>query len=129
MELAPQPGDFALDLHTDGATNQSFQKFSVDVDGTRVEVSSLHQLRRIERESEQRYRNGEGEALRFRLWNQDESNRDVNTFGSHGTLGDQSYGAEPLKKSGKIGVRRHGEEKPTVELGPGMKRATSALKG
>jgi len=134
MELAPQPGDFALDLHTDGEGDQGFQKFSVDVDGTRVEIDSLHKLRQIERDSEQRYRNGEGEPLRFRGYTQDSSNLDVNSFGDSGEIGEgtvkRAYSAgAPLEKSGKIGIRRHGEDQPQVTLGPGMKKAASSLPG
>lgn len=128
-----------FDLRTDGASGRGFQKFDVyqqvpDRDGTliqqRVTVDSVHTLRRIERESEQRFRNGEGEALRFRMASQDASNRQSGSFGNAGTIGDQAYeGAVPLKKSGKVSVKRHGETKPTVKLGPGMRGAASALKG
>jgi hypothetical protein len=127
MILAPQPGDFAMDVG--GVKGAAFKKFSVNVDGQRVEVDSLHTLRRIERESEQRYRNGEGEPLRFRMWNQSASNKDVNSFGEAGSIGEQTYGSgTPLQKSGKVGVRRHGEEAPTVKLGPGMKQAAAGVK-
>lgn len=46
-----------------------------------VEVNSLRDIRRIERESEQRYRDGVGEPYVFRLYSQDSSNRDVGTLG------------------------------------------------
>lgn len=129
LELAPQPGDFTMDVRSDGGTNKPVQKFSVDVDGRAVEVDSLHTLRRIERESEQRYRNGEGAPLRFRMWNQDRSNKDVGSFGTAGKIGDQTYDSgTPVPKSSKVDVRRHGEAKPRVPLGPGLRRAVSPLK-
>lgn len=50
--------------------------------GQRTErVSSITDIRRIEKESEQRYANGEGRPFRWRDLSQDKSNRDVNTFG------------------------------------------------
>lgn len=48
--------------------------------GNRVEVDSLHTMRRIERESEQAYRNGEGEPIVFRRWANTDSNKDVHTL-------------------------------------------------
>lgn len=118
MELAPQPGDFAMDVG--GVKGAAFQKFDVDVDGHPVTIDSLHTLRKVERESEQRYRNGEGEPLRFRMWNNDRSNRDVSSFGETGQIGEQTYtSGTPLKKSGKITVKRHGEEKPTIKVAKG----------
>ena len=127
-----------FDMRTDGERGRGFQKFDVyqqvpTKDGLvqeRVTVDSIHTLRRIERESEQRFRNGEGEALRFRMASQDRSNKQAGSFGNAGTIGDQAYeGAVPPKKSGKVSVKRHGETKPTVKLGPGMRGAASALKG
>jgi len=130
LEIAPQPGDFAMDARSDGGTGKGFQKFSVDVDGHPVEIDSLHKLRTIERESEQRYRNGEGEPLRFRAWTQEASNMGVSAFGDRGKIGDQVYDSgTPHTKSEKVSVRRHGETKPSIPLGPGMRRAKTALKG
>ncbi len=134
MELAPQPGDFTMDARSDGGTNKSFQKFTVDVDGRPTEIDSLHKLRMVERDSEQRYRNGEGEPLRFRMWNQTASNRDVNSFGTAGTIGEgtvqRAYDSgTPAPKSPKVSIRKHGETKPRIPLGPGLSRARSPLKG
>jgi hypothetical protein len=128
-----------FDMRTDGTGDRAFQKFDVyrQVPASggrlvqeRVTVDSLHTLRRIERESEQRFRNGEGEALRFRMASQDTTNKQVSAFGDSGTIGGQAYsnGAH-LRKSGKVSVKRHGTEKPQVKLGPGMRRAASPLKG
>lgn len=115
MELAPQPGDFTMDAG--GVKGAAFRKFDVDVDGRAVTIDSLHTLRRIERESEQRYRNGEGEPLRFRMWNQDRSNRDVNAFGTAGRIGDQTYDSgTPAPRSAKVDIRRHGPRKPRISI-------------
>lgn len=65
----------------------TFTPFSVEVQGrngvhqTRT-VDSLHTLRTIERETEQAHRNGEGQPMRFRMWSNDRSNGDVNSFGA-----------------------------------------------
>ena len=128
-----------FDLRTDGGGGHdaSLQKFTVHRqiptrDGLvqRAEtIDSMHTLRKIERESEQRYANGEGEPLRFRVYNQDRSNMDANSFGAAGQIGGRAYdsGQTPKKKQ-NIATKRHGERKPTVPLGPGMRRASTPLK-
>jgi hypothetical protein len=136
MELAPQPGDYAFDLKTDGDGGKGFQKFTVHrqlptKDGLKqVEetVDSVHALRRIERDSEQRYRDGEGEPQRFRAYAQGHSNMDVGSFGTAGTIGGRSYDSgQTPKKSKKIATRRHGTEKPKVAVARGA--GHSPLKG
>lgn len=61
-----------------------FQPFTVDFGKGPVEITSLAQVRQIERESESRARNGEGERLVFRAFSQDRSNYDVNTLEAYG---------------------------------------------
>lgn len=116
------------DLRTDGAGGRSFQKFTISLGGRDVVIDSLHKAQAIERESEQRYRNGEGEPIRFRMLHQDRANKDVNTFGNAGQIGEQAYsnGQQPAK-SGKIGIRRHGEDQPRVKVA--RHAGQSALKG
>lgn len=48
-----------------------------------VAISSLADIRRMERESEQAWRNGDpgAQPLRWRAYSQDDSNQDVNCFG------------------------------------------------
>ena len=46
-----------------------------------VPVASLRDIRRIERETEQAHRNGEGQPMRWRDYSNDRSNADVHTFG------------------------------------------------
>lgn len=117
----------------DASGGAAFKPFDIDVDHHRVTIDSVHTARRIEQISEQRYRNGEGEPIRFRMLNNDASNKDVNAFGHRGTIGGQTYadGEAPAPKARKkIGVKRHGTEAPEVTVGPGMKgHAASALKG
>lgn len=134
LRQTPRPGDFAMDLRSDSGTGP-FQKFTVarlGPDGAHHEevIDSLHKVRQIERDSEQRYRDGEGEPLRFRAFSQSASNRDVGSFGREGRIGDRTYdsGQAPAR-SGRVGLKRHGQTKPTIPLGPGLRRATTALKG
>lgn len=92
-------------------------------------VSSVAQMRRIERESEVAARNGEGEQVRFRMWSQDRSNGDTNTFGSPDT--------PVLSAAAKAKFGRRGAMKPLAEaeaneraLGPGVTDSNvSALVG
>lgn len=127
-----------FDLKGDGDGDKGFQKFTVHrqqptkiADGTyalqHVEetIDSLSKVRKIERESEQRYRDGEGEPLRFRAYAQGASNTDVGAFGASGTIGGRAYdsGAAPTKKK-NIGVTRHGTTKPTVGVARGAGRSS-----
>lgn len=120
MVLAPQ--EMHTDLKTDGEGGKGFQKFTVHrlgPDGQQHEetIDSLHKLRAIEKDSEQRYRDGEGEPLRFRGYAQDASNLDQNSFGDAGTIGARTYnsGGTATKKS-NIDVTRHGTQKPNVKV-------------
>jgi hypothetical protein len=73
-----------MDLRTDGegTSGHTFQKFHVrDGRNQLVEIDSTSKLRQVERESEQLARNGEGQIVRFRAWEQDHSNMGVNVFG------------------------------------------------
>jgi hypothetical protein len=114
MAWIPQVG--AIDA------KEPFQRFSIYQDGQKVEIDSLHKMRQIEKESEQRYINGEGEPLRFRAYSQNTSNTDVSSFGEAGKVGAgstaRSYdsGQQPKKKA-NISVKRHGEKAPTVRRG------------
>lgn len=127
MDWIPQVG--AIDA------KEPFQRFEVlrqvpTRDGLvqqRETIDSVHKLRQIEKDSEQRYANGEGEPLRFRVYNQNASNMDSNSFGESGTIGGRSYdsGQAPQKKQ-NLGVRRHGTKKPKIPAGPGVPRSGSS---
>lgn len=128
LDRAPQPGDFALDLKTDGEGDQGFQKFTVHrqiptKDGpVQVEetIDSLHKLRQLEKDSEQRYIDGEGEVLRFRGYNQESSNMDVGSFGTAGEIGGRHYDSgQAPQKTDKIAITRHGQRKPQVTVAKG----------
>lgn len=72
-----------VDMERMWTTNRrfSFEPFTVELDGQQVEISSLHQLREIERTSEKKYLNGEGQPLVWRAYSQDPSNQDRNSLG------------------------------------------------
>lgn len=91
-------------------------------------IDSTHTMRRIEQDSEQRFRNGEGEPLRFRALSQDRSNLDQGCFGTSGQIGAQAYdsGKAPQKKD-NIAVTRHGTTKPKVTVA--RHGGSSPLKG
>ncbi len=66
---------------------EPFREFDVQVQrqggGTETRhIDSLSKLRQVERESEQRSRNGEGQPLVWRDYAQDQSNHDVHTLGA-----------------------------------------------
>lgn len=139
--LPTRPIPFAnFDLKTDGDGGRGFQKFDIwrqtpQKDGTLVQqretIDSLHKLRRIEADSEQRYRNGEGEPMRFRGYANNASNMDRNSFGDAGRIGDRTYdsGAQPQRKQ-NVQVARHGQAKPKIPVGPGLsRRGATPLKG
>ena len=125
-----------FDIKTDGGTNRGgFQKFTVHrqvmtKEGPQQEevvIDSLHTLRRIERESEQAHRNGEGEKLAFRAYSNEPTNKDVGLFGPF--IPEETK----LKKSGRVSVKvvtppdaAEGGE-PTVATGPGMHGVSQAL--
>ncbi len=83
--------------------------------GNGVEINSLHDIRRIEREAEKRYRDGVGEPLVFRKYSQDNGNLHTNTLGD---APQQGPSAEWMKKNGhKIGSIREGD---IPGMGPSM---------
>lgn len=133
MQWIPQAG---FDMKTDGEGRKGMQKFRVHRqiqtrDGLQhIEetIDSVHKLRQLEKDSEQRYRDGEGEPMRFRGYSQNASNNDVGAFGTSGVIGERAYDSgQPLKKSSKIGVARHGQDKPRVKVARGG--GGTALKG
>lgn len=117
-----------FDLSTDGEGGKAGQKFTIHRqvptrDGlVQVEevIDSAHARRQIEKDSEQRYRDGEGEPIRFRMDHQSRSNMDRNSFGDSGQIGSRSYdsGKTPASKS-NLSIGRHAE-KPKRPLGPGL---------
>ena len=92
--MVPIPAAPAMDFGPSGGTG--FKGFSIteEVNGRleHIQIDSLSALRKVERESEQRARNGEGRPLIWRDYNQDRSNGDVHTMAKD--LGDP-HGVAP----------------------------------
>ena len=93
--LEPIPA-IRLSLFSDGDSKSGsgdFTKFTTQIEdpsspeGFRdVTISSLHDIRRLERESEQAERNGEGRRMVWRDYSQDPSNADTHTLGKDPSL-------------------------------------------
>lgn len=123
-----------LSLGRDSGSSEGFQKFEVyrqvptreGLTQVRELVDTPRKARQIERDSEQRYKDHEGEPLRFRALHQSRSNMDQNSFGESGKIGGREYssGSQPTKK---MPVTRHGTQKPKVKLAKGG--GASPLKG
>lgn len=119
MQWVPQVG--RMDLLSESA------KF-VQYDGQNnpVVVDSFAAMRRLEAESDQQYRNGEGQPIRFRALHQSHSNMDRNTFGEGPAVRPSVAGKQKFGLGGGAKVLS-GE--PDVEFGPGVNESnTSALK-
>lgn len=88
-----------------GAGFKAFTIEEVDQRGVaqRIEVDSVHKLRRLERESEVRARNGEGRPLVWRDYAQDRSNHDVHTLATQDQLGDP-HGCEAVRAAAKATI-------------------------
>lgn len=127
MEWVPQVG------RMDAGSGPSFRAFTTEIDqpdgsSKSVEVTSLHQLRQIERASHQAAANGEGRPMTFRAWSQSRGNLDVPTTGP-----------PPSQRPDPEFVRRHGQalreglgadltQPDQIALGPGVTEgAMSAL--
>lgn len=118
----------------DAGSGPSFRSFTTEVDqpdgsSKRVEVTSLHQLRQIERQSERAAANGEGRPMIFRAWAQGRSNLDQSTLGP-----------PPSQAPDPEFVRRHGQairdglgadltRPDEIALGPGVEEAAMSALG
>lgn len=127
VKMIPIPAIGSMDI---GAVKSvGFQGFeTTDGRGHPVLVDSLHKLRQVERESEQAYRNGEGQPMVWRRYAQDPSNRD------QPTLSKSYYGGDAPTPAAKqrfgSTAQRHGDAEPAGTYGPGVSDANaSALKG
>ena len=106
---------------------EPFQEFETrDGQNRRVTVDSLHALRKVERQSEQDYRNGEGQPLVWRSYSNDASNRDVHALHPGWTGGERPDPAF-VRKHGAT-FRRGNDSVAETDYGPGVSDATpSAL--
>ncbi len=100
-----------------------------DGQNRRVHVESFAQMRKIERESEQQYRNGEGQPMRFRALHQNRGNMLDNTFGE--APNEKPTAASAKRFGGATRAIAGGDgAPPDVAFGPGVSESNaSALKG
>jgi hypothetical protein len=105
---------------------EPFQEFEArDGQNQPVLVDSLAKLRKIERESEQQYRDGEGQPLVWRRYSNDPSNHDVHTLHPSWTGGARPDPAFVKKHAATI---RRAADVADTDYGPGVSDATpSAL--
>jgi len=89
-----------------------------------VEVTSLRQVRELERMSERAARNGEGEQYVARAWAQEPGNLSVSTLPVPTQRAPKTRDAKGREK---VGVRVHADE-PSVTLGPGLTGRSSLSK-
>lgn len=115
MRWIPQVG--RMDLRSDG-DSESFRKFTTtDGRGNRVEIDSLATLRRVERESEVAFRNGEGQPMVWRQYAQDASNRDQHTL--HRILDGGEHPTNEAKHRFGSSLQKSASE-PDAAFGPGV---------
>jgi hypothetical protein len=113
----------------DAANGPGFTAFTArDGQNRQVEVSSLHQLRTIERESEQHYRNGEGQPLVWRHYSNERSNRDVHALHPTWHGGEAPDPTWVKKHAGDLKRATKEADAEGTDYGPGVSDATpSAL--
>lgn len=104
---------------------EPFQRFETfDGQNRRVTVDSLKKLRQIEKESEQQFKNGEGQPIVFRAWSNDNSNKDQSAL--HKSWDGGEHPTEDAKRKFGSPIRTTNED--AGEFGPGVTDAnTSAL--
>ena len=104
------------------------QEFTTsDGQGNRITIESFAQMRQLERDSEQQYRNGEGQPLRFRALHQHRTNREVNTFGE---APQEKPTREAAERFAPKAIAGGDGSAPDIPFGPGVHEGNaSALKG
>jgi hypothetical protein len=127
MAWIPQ-AKFSLFSDSDSEGGGSFAKFTLPVEdpgapgGFRQEtVASLQDIRRLEKESEVRERNGEGRRMVWRDYSQDHGNKHTHTLGADPSLTPSKTFANgtPVKiRRGDLVIADHGEQHLGPKTGP-----------
>lgn len=127
MSWIPQ-AKFSLFSDSGREAGDSFAKFTLPVEdpgspsGFREEtVGSLADIRRLERESEQRERDGEGRRMVWRSYSQNDSNKDKHTLGEDPSLKPPKHysNGTPVKiRRGAPVIADHGEQQDAPRGGP-----------
>ena len=114
-------------VHYGSVKTCAFKAFDTrDGYGQPVHIDSLRKLRQVEKESEQAYRNGEGQPLVFRAW---ANQRNGNKLDSplHASMDGGEHPTAAAKQRFGSAIRAQATE-PSGEYGPGVSDAnTSAL--
>lgn len=125
-QTTPIPGIGRMDIGAvKGASFQSFT--TTDGRGQPVFVDSFHKLRQIERDSEQAYRNGEGQPMVWRHASQYGSNRDAPTL-SRDYYGGDAPTPEAKHRFGST-LQRSATEPEGRSYGPGVSDANASALG
>lgn len=121
MEWLPQVG------RMDAGNGPSFVAFDTfDGKNQKVHVSSLKQLRDIERQSEVDHRNGEGQPLVFRTFSNDPSNKDQSALHPNFAGGEQPTTAAKSKFGATL---QKAADAPEAEFGPGVNESNASALG
>ena len=115
-------------VHYGSVKTAAFKAFdTTDGYGNPVHIDSLQKLRRIEKESEQAYRNGEGQPMVFRAWANTQASDNKLDNPLHASFdGGEQPTAEGKRKFGA--TLRKSMDAPDHSYGPGVSDAnTSAL--
>lgn len=134
MQWIPQVG------RIDAGSGPGFKTFTAQQrqpDGSFKEITlnSVADLRRVERESEQAARNGEGEAMRFRMWSHTASNGDRNSFGDDPSVqAQQNLAALQAeagdRRRGRLStIRGEAARLNAEQLGPGVTESSMSVFG
>jgi hypothetical protein len=124
-KMVPIPGIGAMDY---GAVKGAgFRGFTTtDGRGQPVQINSLRDLRRVEREAEQMARDGVGQPMVFRRWAQDGSNADQPTLSRSYYGGDAP---DPAAKHRFGSTLKTSTEAPDHGFGPGVSEANASALG
>ena len=106
---------------------EPFQRFETfDGRNQRVVVDSLQKLRQIEKESEQLYRNGEGQPIVFRAYSNDNSNKDQSAL--HKSWDGSEQPTEEAKRRFGSTLKKS-VETPDDSFGPGVNESNASALG
>ncbi len=111
-------------VHYGSVKTAAFKAFdTTDGRGNKVHIDSLRKLRQVERESEQAFKNGEGQPMVFRAWSQSRGNRlDSALHPSYD--GSEQPTAAAKRKFGS--TLRTSTEEPDRGYGPGVSDANAS---
>jgi hypothetical protein len=111
-------------VHYGSVKTCAFHAFdTTDGYGRPVHVDSVQKLRRIERESEQAARNGEGQRMVWRRYAQDPSNRDQPTLSKDYSGGEQPTAAAKHRFGSTL---QKSATEPDHRFGPGVSESNAS---